>query len=130
MKFYYKYTTTYHNNTKIGTNVGRVLLDEEPQKEITNLTWDNLDEQYYENGLTYQFNIWNFKRGRRVSFFVDKMFFFTKDERDVKEWEEDLNVRIEVAYEEFNPSIDYVLKWHDPDRAIAYLKEKGLTINA
>lgn len=128
MKFYYVYSTTYHNNTRIGTCISKVLLDEEPKAQTDVLTWDNLEEYYHKNGLSCKFNIWFFKKGRRVSFFLDK-FFPSKDERDVKEWKEDLNIRIETTYREFNPSVAEVLKWHDATRAIAYLNERGLKMN-
>ena len=58
MKFYYRYVTTYHNGTLIGTNVGRMLTAEEPTAEVIDLTWDNLQKYYSEDGLSYKFNIW------------------------------------------------------------------------
>ena len=128
MKFYYVYNTTYHNNTRIGTCISKMLTSDEPKATTTLLTWDNLEEYYHKHGLSCKFNIWNFKKGRRVSFFIDT-FFPKKDERDVKEWKEELNIRIETTYREFNPSVAEVLKWHDAEKAIAYLNEKGLKIN-
>ena len=128
MKFYYAYHTTYHNDTRIGTNISKILVDEEPKAETTVLTWENLEEYYRENGLFCKFNIWNFKKGRKVSFFIDS-FFLKKDERDVKEWKEELNISIKTTYREYNPCIADVLKWHDAEKAIAYLNERGLKIN-
>ena len=124
MKFYYVYTTTYHNDTRIGTCIGKILVNEVPKAKTTILTWDNLEENYRKNGLLYKFNIWNCKKGRRVSFFLDTLFC----EKDVKEWKEELNIRIETTYKEFSPCIADVLKWHDIENAIAYLKERGLKI--
>ena len=124
MKFYYVYTTTYHNDTRIGTCVGKMLVNEVPKAKTTILTWDNLEENYRKNGLLYKFNIWNCKKGRRVSFFLDTLFC----EKDVKEWKEELNIRIETTYKEFSPCIADVLKWHDIENAIAYLNERGLKI--
>ena len=124
MKFYYVYTTTYHNNTRIGTCISKILVNEVPKAKTTILTWDNLEENYRKNGLLYKFNIWNCKKGRRVSFFLDTLFC----EKDVKEWKEELNIRIETTYKEFSPCIADVLKWHDIENAIAYLNERGLKI--
>lgn len=129
MKFYHVYNTTYHNNTCIGTYVSTILTDKEPKTETILLTWDNLEEYYNRNFMFCKFNIWNFKKGRRVSFFTDTFLFAKKDERDVKEWKEELNIRIETTYKEFNPSIAEVLKYYDTEKAIAYLNEKGLKIN-
>ena len=124
MKFYYVYTTTYHNDTRIGTCIGKILVNEVPKAKTTILTWDNLEENYRKNGLLYKFNIWNCKKGRRVSFFLDTLFC----EKDVKEWKEELNIRIETTYKEFSPCIADVLKWHETEKAIAYLNERGLKI--
>lgn len=124
MKFYYVYNTTYHNDTRIGTCVSKILVNEVPKAKTTILTWDNLEENYRKNGLLYKFNIWDCKKGRRVSFFLDTLFC----EKDVKEWKEELNIRIETTYKEFSPCIADVLKWHDIENAIAYLNERGLKI--
>lgn len=124
MKFYYVYNTTYHNDTRIGTCIGKILVNEVPKEKTTILTWENLEENYRKNGLSYKFNIWNCKKGRRVSFFLDTLFC----EKDVKEWKEELNIRIETTYKEFSPCIADVLKWHDIENAIAYLNERGLKI--
>lgn len=124
MKFYYVYNTTYHNDTRIGTCISKILVNEVPKAKTTILTWDNLEENYRKNGLLYKFNIWNCKKGRRVSFFLDTLFC----EKDVKEWKEELNIRIETTYKEFSPCIADVLKWHDIENAIAYLNERGLKI--
>lgn len=127
MKFYYRYVATYHNETLIGTNVGTMLTAEEPTAEVINLTWDNLQKYYSEDGLSYKFNIWNFKRGRRVSFFLEKVFL-KKDERDIKEWKEDLNIQIKITYREYTPTIAEVLNWHEMEKVAIYLKEKGIKI--
>lgn len=125
MKFYYRYVATYHNDTRIGCSIGKVLTDEEPQPETHFLNWGSLEEMYKAFGMACKFNIWNCKKGRRVSFFTDS-FFPKKDEWDVKEWKHPaLNIRLEVSYREFTPSISEVLKWHDAEQAINYLLEIG-----
>lgn len=128
MKFYYVTSSTYHNDTLIGHCRGKALLAEEPQTTTDILTWDNVEEYYNKDSLSCKFNIWHFKKGRVVSFFLDR-FFPRKDERDIKEWKEELNIKIVTTYREFNPSIAEVLKWHDAEKAIAYLNERGLKIN-
>lgn len=128
MKFYYVTSSTYHNDTLIGHCGCKALLAEEPQTTTDILTWDNIEEYYNKNGMSCKFNIWSFKKGRVVSFFLDR-FFPRKNERDVKEWKEELNIKIVTTYREFSPSIAEVLKWHDAEKAIAYLNERGLKIN-
>lgn len=128
MKFYYVTSSTYHNDTLIGYCGCKALLAEEPQTTTDILTWENVEEYYKKNGLSCKFNIWSFKKGRVVSFFLDR-FFPRKDERDIKEWKEELNIKIVTTYREFSPSIAEVLKWHDAEKAITYLNERGLKIN-
>lgn len=129
MKFYDHYATTYHNGVEITTyKVGTGLADDIPENTTDELTWDNLRDYYYRNGLACAFNVWTRKKGRLVSFWGGS--FFNKDTRDIKEWKSPLNITIKHRYiEEPNVSIDYVLKWHDADQAIQYLNERGLKIS-
>ena len=125
MEFYRVTQTTLHNNTFIGNTIGIALLAEEPQPVEIKITWDNLQEIY--SHYNCKFNIWNTKRGKRVSFFVDDILPHFKDKRDVKEWKQiDLNITLKVTYRKFTPSLEEVIKWHNAEQAIAYLKEKGL----
>ncbi len=129
MKFYNVFVTTYHNGIEIGTTMGRTLTDKEVNTESYTLTWDNLDKMYKKFGFECKFNIWKFKKGRRVSFFTNGIIPH-KHERDVKEWKnKNLDIVIKVTYKERKASIDEMLKWHDAEKAIAYLNEKGLKIN-
>lgn len=127
LKFYYVYYNTYHNGVKIGTEVGWNCYIEAPKEEDIHITWDNLNEMYQKYALCFKFNIWNFKRGRMVSFFTN--YWFKKDHRDIKEWKtSNLHITLAIRYEEDNPSIDKVMKYHDGEKAIQYLIERGLTI--
>jgi hypothetical protein len=121
MKFYRINYITRHNGTYIGDEVATILTNEEMQNKIIHLTWDNLKEFYHNNGLSCSFNIWNFKKGRLVSFFSHKLPF--KDYADIKEWKKPLNIDIEVKYREYRPSIDEVLKWYDAKKAKEYLEQ-------
>lgn len=129
MKFYDHYTITYHNGVEVATTAcGTLLTDEAPENRTDELTWDNLDEYYYHNGIALPFNVWRLKKGRLVSFFDGS--FFNKDKRDIKEWKTPLNITVKHRYvEKLGVSIDYVLKWYDADKAIQYLNERGLKIS-
>lgn len=125
MKFYYCYHTTYHNGTRIGCIVGKKLTNEEPKAETMQITWDNLNEMYHRFSAWCEFNVWSLKKGRKVSFLTNT-FFPKGDERDVKEWKTaDLGIVLKITYKEFSPSVSEVLKWHDADAAMAYLRERG-----
>ena len=83
LKFYSIAYKTYHNDTCIDTEYAKTLVEEGTVKdEIIQINWDNLSEMYHKYSLSLPFNIWNFKKGRLVSFFVGNPF--KKDFRDIK----------------------------------------------
>ena len=128
LEFYRIRSTTYHNGEIINShNKAVILTDKEMATETYNFTWENLTELYHEHGLECGFNIWNFKKGRRVSFFSNA--FFKKNHYDVKEWKHpNLNITLVVKYTPFEPSINYVLNWHNAEAACQYLKERNLSV--
>ena len=130
MKYYTSYAETYHNGQLIGIqNGGHCLTENElPKEETFVLTWENLSEMYHKLNLMCDFNIWNFKKGRLVSFFVDNPF--KKNFRDVKEWKTKLDIMVKIEYTDISNSmsIEDVLKWHDAEKAIQYLNERNLKI--
>ena len=129
LKFYSIAYKTYHNDTYIDTHYGKTLAEEGTVKdEVIQIDWDNLSEMYHKYSLSLPFNIWNFKKGRLVSFFVGN--FFKKDFQDIKEWKTDLNIWVKVEYTDVSSSmsINDILKWHDAEKAIQYLNERNLKI--
>lgn len=128
LQFYRIRYTTYHNGELIKSyNRAVMLTDKNMTIETYNFTWENLTELYHEHGLECAFNIWNFKRGRRVSFFSNA--FFKKNHYDIKEWKHpNLNITLVVEYTPFEPSINYVLDWHNAEAAFQYLEERKIKI--
>lgn len=126
LNFYKHYTTTYKNGEKIKTQYcGTFVTENAPENFTEEITWNNLEEKYAERGLCYPFNIWNFKRGRCVSFFND---FGDKFAKDIKEWKEPLNLMVVHEYTLYEPSINYVLNFPCGEKAIKYLVERGMAI--
>ena len=76
MKYYRCCAETYHNGKLVGAqNGGGSLTEKEmPAKEKFIITWENLSEMYHKLNLMCDFNIWNFKKGRLVSFFDGRLF--------------------------------------------------------
>lgn len=132
LKFYNCLVTTYHNGKIIMEKYGGRCLEEEGklQNHTEKLTWDNLDEKYEKNGLVYGFTIFNFKKGRLISFFTESFIDFLINHRDIKEWKEkEFNIEIKYEYEEIDYiSINDVLQFPNVEKAIQYLNERGLTI--
>ena len=129
LKFYSIAYKTYNNGTYIDTHYATTLKEEsETKNDLVFINWDNLSEMYHKYNLSLPFNIWNFKRGRLVSFFVDNPF--KKGFRDVKEWKTKLDIMVKIEYTDVSNSmsIEDVLKWHDAEKAIQYLNERNLKI--
>lgn len=129
LKFYSIAYKTYNNGTYINTHYATTLKEEsETKNDLVFINWDNLSEMYHKYNLSLPFNIWNFKKGRLVSFFVDNPF--KKNFRDVKEWKTKLDIMVKIEYTDISNSmsIEDVLKWHDAERAIQYLNERNLKI--
>ena len=128
MDFYKCKTTTIHQGHKIRTNNSICLLDAKPENKKVMVNWDNLNEIFSSFGLMVSFSFFNFKKGRRVTFYAES---FAKWAWDVKEWKHpNLDIDVKVEYENINNSmsINDILNWHDAEKAIQYLKEKGLTL--
>ena len=123
LKFYRHYTTIYRNGKELGRQFGGTgLIDSIPENTVDTLEWDNLNEYYQKCGLSLPFSVYTSKKGRLVSFFSDIIH------HDLKEWREPLNLTVKHEYVETTVSIEYVLNWHDGDKAIQYLLERGLQI--
>ena len=129
LKFYSVAYKTYNNGTYIDTHYGKTLKEEsEVKDELILINWENLSEKYHKYGLSLPFNIWNFKKGRLVSFFVDNPF--KKNFRDVKEWKTKLDITVKIEYTDISNSmsIEDILEWHESEKAIQYFNERNLKI--
>jgi len=128
LQFYHQYLTTYRNGELMQTVHSLILIEEEKESSHNysfNLTWDNLDNFYHDFGFHLPFNIWNFDKGRVISFFNSSLF--DSNTWDIKEWKtKDLNIVIKFSTKKATVSLAEILKWHDSDKAIQYLKERGL----
>lgn len=128
MLHYYRVLyTTYNNEVKVGNTSGFVIADENEIKEKTiPITWENLKEVYYNFGLELPFNIWDFKRGRVISFFEGCLT--DKNRRDIKEWKTpELNMKLVITYEVIPCSLNTILNYWDSEKAIQYLRERNLS---
>ena len=128
MLHYYRILfTTYNNGVKVDYTYGHVIADESEVKEKTiPITWENLEEIYHNYGLSLPFNIWNFKRGRVISFF--KGSFTDKNRHDIKEWKTPtLDMKLVVTYEVWRCSLNNILNYWDSEKTIQYLRERNLS---
>ena len=128
MLHYYRVLyTTYNNGVKVGNTSGFTIADESEVKEETiPITWENLEEVYYDYGLKLPFNYYNSKRGRVISFFEGA--FCDKNRRDIKEWKTpELNMKLIITYEVMPCSLNDIINYWDGEKAIQYLRERNLS---
>ena len=122
LKFYSIAYKTYNNGTYIDTHYATTLKEEsEIKNDLVFINWDNLSEMYHKYNLSLPFNIWNFKKGRLVSFFDGRLF--DKNTWDVKEWKEELNIEVKVYHIERNATLED-LKHFDVVKVKKYLDER------
>lgn len=131
LEFYTLSFETYHNDKFMGGDSTTILIDEDSASDLdcsTDLDWENLDFVYPTCGCMLPFSIYRSnKKGRVISWYDCSPF--NRNTWDIKEWKTPLNITIKSSTRKRNMSIAEVLKWHDMDKAIQYLKEKGLTID-
>ena len=123
LTYYLVFYSTLYNGQVINNNIGHVILDETAATETQHIpiTWENLNTIYNEYGLSCAFNIWNCRKGRKIEFFSWRSA--------IKEWKTtDSNLELRISYTPYNASIEEILKYHDGNKAIQYLVERGLTV--
>ena len=127
LNFYRIKYECYHNNTLINTHSGIILSDKSPEDDVVLVNWDNLSEVYQRMGGCLPFHCYKCNKGHKVCFFDGSVF--NKAYRDIKEWKSPLNISIVIKYAEIESmSIQEILRWHDGEKAIQYLIERGLAI--
>lgn len=122
MKFYRVCIKIYYNGELIYLNrQGKTLCDNTPVNKIYDIMWDTLDESM--KMAHFGFNCYKKKKGR-----IFEIFSPTGRRYVFKEWKEELNLHGVVLYEEYTPSIQKILDWHEGDKAIQYLVERGINV--
>lgn len=130
MKLYEKYIIWYNQGIKLSKKFCNYEFSEtELQDEHIQLTWDNLNEFYYNYGLLAPFTVWNFKKTRIIEFW-DWSLFCSKEYRNIslKKYPV-LPLTCKITYEEVNSlSIKDILEIAPAEKAIKYLAERGLNM--
>ena len=128
MLHYYRVLfTTYNNGIEVGCTRGFTIADENEIKEKTiPITWENLEEVYYDYGVNLPFNYWNFKRGRIISFFEGA--FCDKNRPDIQERTTPvLHIKLVITYKVVPVCLNDILNDGDSEKAIQYLRERNLS---
>lgn len=130
MKLYKKYITWYNQGIELQRNFYNYKFSEkEPQNEHIQLTWENLDEFYDNYGVLAPFTFWDSKKSRIIEFWKWSLFC-SKEYRHISSKKcPNLPLTCEITYEEVNNcSIKDIMEIAPVEKAIKYLKERGLEI--
>lgn len=117
--------TTYHEGEKIDSMINDyiryLMLDKEPKDKVINITWENvgkLKELQAEYRIPF------------LPIFIDQTRKGRIINREIKEWKtHSLNMQLVITYKLHTPSIKEVLNYGNGNKAIQYLKERGLGVN-
>lgn len=124
LKYYNIYTVTYRGDKEVGTRFIGSKIAEDLQNHTDILTWENLQDYYYQHGGSLPFNYWKGKKGIRISFF--DFAIRHKETWDIRQWKyPELNLRVEWHYCPIDVSVKKILEYHDAKKAIQYLLEVG-----
>ena len=129
LKFYHVKCTTYVNGIERGTNYGhKTLMEEEEAKDCSIVaTWENITEFYYNHALSSCFQLYNFKRGKYLSF--EDFNLFKRQTWDIAQWRHpEMKIELKFHYVEVHPSINEILRYHNGEKAMQYLLERGIGI--
>lgn len=125
MEFYKSFLTLYNEKGEriMRRYCGLKLFEAIPENTVNTITWDNLNDYYFKYGALLPFNLWNRKKGRLISFWETSC-------RDIKEWKTELKLTVKEEYIlEKHINLKAVMEYYDAEKAIQYLKERGLTVS-
>ena len=101
-----------------------LFTEEQVQNNNIKITWENLDEVYYKWGLILPFTYFQFKKGRRISFFNGSLF--NRNNWDIKEWKQKkLDIVLKIQYEKEKITLRE-LQNYDIELVNQFLKDKKL----
>ena len=123
---YYIPTTEMRINSITPFNIDlyvHKICEDHPDTGIININWDNAEEEICKLDVWLPFGITKRRKGLKL-FFWDDLF------TNVKQWKEDLDIEIKTSWREYKPKIKEIIDFHDSDKAIQYLVERGLNASS
>lgn len=123
---YYKEYRTFVNNELAGTEGSVILCEESEAEEKTiEINWDNVDVIYSKYGILIRFSLYCASKGKVISYQDGEHFL----DRKIKEWKTPkLNAQLVIHCRKVNISMRELMNYYDADKAIQYMKERGLDI--
>lgn len=123
MKAFHGWVHMYYNNELVDITLKGFRLDDEiPKNKEVHGSWDLLEE-YFNKGYTSGISLEKNRKGfRRFARWEDCLPIANEKKQ------KDINISFCFKYEEVHPSIQDILNYHDGEKAIKYLTERGLTV--
>lgn len=126
LKAYRVICRTIINGECVGSDSGTTICEpSDTLNRSVTITWENVEEKFLKNGGVIGFNLMLTRKGKIIYYNDTKHFV----DRTIKEWRTlNLNIQLIVEYKETKISMHELMKYYDADKAIQYMKERGLEI--
>lgn len=123
---YYKEYRTFINDKPVGSEGSIILCEESEVEERTiDINWNNVDVIYSKYGILIHFGLYYANKGKVISYQDGEHFL----DKKIKEWKTPkLNAQLMIHCRKVNISMRELMNYYDADKAIQYMKERGLEI--
>lgn len=112
-----KYTYSY------GLDDLLVLLEKPPENEEIKISWENLETAVPKKFLyAHDIKVHHHSKGRTLIYYPSDKFFG----KIIKENKEELSMTMVYQYRKAEISLKEILEYHDGEKVIKYLQERGL----
>lgn len=112
-----KYTYSY------GLDDLLVLLEKPPENEEIKISWENLETAVPKKFLyAHDIKVHHHRKGRTLIYYPSDKFFG----KIIKENKEELSMTMVYQYRKAEISLKEILEYHDGEKVIKYLQERGL----
>lgn len=123
MKAFYRFITIFYNGEYLcDRRTNLQLADKIPEKSEQHGSWDLL-EWAHHNNLTRDIAVETNRKGSRRFGHYDDFIPIATEKKNPE-----IDIIIVNEYEEVHPSIQDILSYRNGEKAIQYLKERGLTV--
>lgn len=130
LKMFQDHVTTFVDGKEIfSMSTGKMMCEKAPKDQTVDVTWDNVSDVELKLGWRLPFSVHDGWRGRYIAF--DSVYLaFSKDKpAPIKERKTPIpGIQVQIHWEETDPPIEEILQWHEGNKAIRYLAERGLNL--
>ena len=100
-----------------------VLLEKPPENEEIKISWENLKTAVPKKFLyAHDIKVHHHRKGRTLIYYPSDKFFG----KIIKENKEELSMTMVYQYRKAEISLKEILEYHDGEKVIKYLQERGL----